>query len=161
MRIAGSEPAQLQSAARGDARPKSCQQPHARGQGDGLEQPRWGIALGIAICQRERRQPVSEVCGNDLRDGATRVVGHQVESFQSQMIAEFDDSPRQARQGHIGVWVSRRGVPMPGQVDGDAAPLLAGRRGDDVAPQETVGEDAVDEQRGSALSNIEVTCRAR
>ena len=40
----------------------------------------------------------------------------------------------------------RRGMPVAGQVDGDAAAVV-GDHPDAVAPEPAIGEDAVDEQR--------------
>jgi hypothetical protein len=49
---------------------------------------------------------------------------------------------------------------MPGQVDSDAAPLVASDLGDHVTPQQAVGDNAVNEHRRSALSDVEVAGRA-
>jgi hypothetical protein len=48
-------------------------------------------------------------------------------------------------------------VSVPGEIDGDASPRLGSHFGNDLTPQEAVGEDAVDEYRGATLPNVEIT----
>lgn len=46
---------------------------------------------------------------------------------------------------------------MSGQVHSDTAPLFGRDLGDDVTPQQAVGDEAVNEHRGTATSDVEIT----
>ena len=80
--------------------------------------------MHIAVRQREAAQPPRIVGGEDLRDGAAAVVGHQVDAVEAQGGDEFSDHPR--LRGERDVLVRRDlAVAQPHEVEGDAAPAVA------------------------------------
>jgi hypothetical protein len=68
-------------------------------------------------------------------------------------VTQGDERPRHPVERQV-PGLGGSGLAVGGQVDGDAAPLLTGD-GDHVAPEQRVGEDAVDEQGRRPLADIE------
>jgi hypothetical protein len=91
--------------------------------------------------------------GEDLGDATARVVGNQVDVGECEAVADVFDQLGQRAHGEV--LVRTRGcLAVQRQVDGDAAPLGL-EVVDDVAPQERVGTDAVDEQGDAASADVD------
>ena len=93
--------------------------------------------------------------GEDLRDRAAGVVGHEVDildlEFGAHRLEEVCESGKAERLSF-----RTRRLSVKRQVDGDAPAALADFR-DDMPPEKSVRGDAVNEQRRRARADVEQT----
>ncbi|SLD06720.1 Uncharacterised protein [Mycobacteroides abscessus subsp. massiliense] len=114
------------------------------------------MAFGVTIGQRQGSDSARLTGNHDLRNRSPGVIGYQVELVNPDAVQKFRDKLGKPRQCDVDV-IRRNGrVPVTGQIQSDAAPPRSRDGGHDIAPEQTVGEDAVNEYRRCTGTDVEI-----
>ena len=119
------------------------------------EEPREEVLVRVAVAQDHRPDPLRMSGGRQLAHGPAGVVADERRALEVERAEDLGDRPRQSRRTEVGCRRHRHVVGAERPV-GDDAPEAVGEKGDDLAPQCPVDEQAVDEDQSGPLTDLVV-----